>query len=205
MNDDTPRPIPTWREFLSAQTGRWFFARWMLAGLVMAFIATADMAMRFRHYLVPEWAFYLPIATALYGICQGWVLFRWQWRTWAWTAARMAMWVSVVFFCTEEVPRHLTYLLLGVVQMLLWFGVRRRPPCWLIASQAGYELSMLLYSIPWSRLDILRGQLAVIEQFIDSVGPSICITGVATLLDFVITGITLAWLMPPAKIPDTVG
>ncbi len=187
MDEVAPHPLPTWREFLAVQVGRWFFAKWMLSACLAAGIATGILALQMPvHYT--DAIFALAI-----GLAQGWPLFGWGWRTWVWCAA----WFAAVSMGPDKI--HLIFLGLGVVQSLLLLGCRQRFVLWLGVSQAGLE------AFWWFRnegAEFLRGWVISLHLLF-SIPPWINPFGMAISLGlcayFMILGAALAWLMPPKE------
>ena len=195
MSDDSPRPLPTWEEFASAQAGRWFFLKWMLVGGAMA--AGYSLVWTFSPANYGGGSRYGPLTMLgcwlCLGLAQGGALFPGHLRTWLWCIAWCLTW-----FATEPtLGAHWAALFISTAQMLLLLRVRRRAALWLLFSEAGLEGCSWVWDSIWEWSQPFNGWLSAINWLPRWIsGPVIAFTA-GTSVYFLLTGAALAWLMPP--------
>src|SRR5436190_12721067 len=69
-----------WSQFINAQAGRWFFFTWVaLHALALLLLELCNLVVFARGHDFHYYPFVIVTAAG-----QGWMVFRWQWRTWAW-------------------------------------------------------------------------------------------------------------------------
>ena len=199
MSDDSPHPFPTWEEFASAQAGRWFFLKWMLAGGITAAASLILINLPNGLFNAAEWEGIEVLMTwwAVWGLSQGWALFRCRWRAWVW----MATWSIAYFAVWGTVLPQPFLILMGILQMLLLLGVRQCPAWWLLAAPAGFLVSSMIATHGWYAVRFLLARVVHdtgLRAWPSPYIPAVC-TGV--IFYFLLTGAALAWLMPPVFSP----